>query len=96
MMDAEVSMDDSRTTWREEISAEMAKHGETWADVVGCTLDDAALDRRFDADFGGINGVPFTLWTARRVYVPATHDFGEWAASVPRHPCGEATKHVGG
>ena len=89
-------MGDSRTTWREEISAEMEKRGETWADVVACTLDDAELDRRFDADFGGINGAPFTLWTTARVYFPGCYDGGEWAASVPRHPCGEPTEHVGG
>jgi len=95
-MDVEVEMGDSRTTWREEISTEMEKRGETWADVVGCTLDDAALDRRFDADFGGISGTPFTLWTVRRVYFPAAYESCEWVASVPRHPCGEATEHVGG
>ena len=89
-------MSDSRTTWREEISAEMEKRGETWADVLACTLSDAELDRRFDADFGGINGTPFTLWTARRVYFPATYDGGEWAASVPRFPRGEIVRHVGG
>ena len=89
-------MIDSRTTWREQISDEMAKRGETWADVLACTLDDAELDRRFDPDFGGINGTPFTLWTVRRVYFPACYDGGEWAASVPRHPCGEAVGHVGG
>ena len=89
-------MDDDLTAWCEQIEIEMAKRGETWADVVGCTLDDSELDRRFDADFGGINGAPFTLWTAARVYFPATYDGAEWAASVPRHPCGEATEHVGG
>ncbi len=89
-------MDDDLTTWREEISAEMEKRGETWADVVGCTLDDAALDRRFDADFGGINGAPFTLWTKARVYFPAQYDGAEWVASVPREPCDEVSHHVGG
>lgn len=95
-MDVEGEMGDNLTTWREEISAEMEKHGETWADVLACTLTDAELDRRFYAGFGGTNGTPFTLWTARRVYFPACYDGGEWAASVPRHPCGEATEHVGG
>jgi len=89
-------MDDDMTTWREEIGSEMEKRGETWADVVACTLTDAELDRRFYAGFGGINGTPFTLWTARRVYFPGCYDGGEWVASVPRHPCGEATGHVGG
>ncbi len=95
-MEVEDEMSDSRTTWREEISEEMAKHGETWASVVSCTITDAELDRRFDADFGGINGTPFTLWTTARVYFPAAYESCEWVASVPRHPCGEATEHVGG
>jgi hypothetical protein len=89
-------MGDDLTTWREQISGAMAQHGETWADVVACTLDDAGLDRRFDADFGGTAGQPFTLWTAGRVYFPGCYDGAEWVASVPRHTCGEATEHVGG
>lgn len=89
-------MDDDLTTWREQIEIEMRRHGETWADVVGCTLDDAALDRRFDCGFGGVQGAPFTLWTSRRAYFPAQYDGAEWVASVPRHPCGEPTEHVGG
>ena len=84
------------TTWRDEIEAEMAKRGETWATVCGCTLDDAGLDAEFDHGLGGVEGVPFTVWTERRVYFPACYDGGEWVASVPRHPCGEATEHIGG
>ena len=92
----EDEMSDSRTTWREEISEEMEAHGETWADVVRCSLNDAGLDRRFDCGFGGVQGAPFTLWTTARVYFPAAYESCEWVASVPRHPCGEATEHVGG
>lgn len=95
-MDAEGEMDDDLTTWRELIASEMEAHGETWADVVACTLDDAGLDVEFDNGFGGVRGAPFTLWTARRVYFPATYDGGEWAASVPREPCDEVSHHVGG
>jgi hypothetical protein len=95
-MDVEVSLGDDLTTWREQIEIEMRRHGETWADVAGCTLDDAELDRRFDHGLGSVNGAPFTLWTTARVYFPGCYDGGEWAASVPRHPCGEATEHVGG
>jgi hypothetical protein len=88
--------DDERTTWREELTEVMREHGESWGDVEACTLDDAALDVVFYAGMGGIGGEPFTLWTRARVYFPATYDGGEWVASVPRHPCSEATKHVGG
>jgi hypothetical protein len=38
----------------------------------------------------------FTAWTETRVYFPATYDGGSWIDSVPRHPCDEATKPVGG
>lgn len=84
------------TTWRDEIEAELAKHGETWADVDRCTLDGSGLDAKFDDGYGGTNGAPFTVWTASRVYFPACYDGSEWVASVPRHPCGEATEHIGG
>jgi hypothetical protein len=84
------------TTWRKQIKIEMAKHGEDFGDVLGCTLDDAGLDTEFDEESGGAEGEAFTLWTGKRVYFPATYDGAEWAASVPRNPCGEATDHVGG
>lgn len=84
------------TTWRQLIEIEMAKRGEDWSDVAGSTLSDEALDVEFDEDCGGAEGAPFTVWTEKRVYFPATYDGAEWVASVPRHPCGEATEHVGG
>jgi hypothetical protein len=87
--------DSDKTTWRKEITAGMQDHGESWADVEGCTLDDAALEVAFDAGYGGTAGQPFTLWTAGRVYFPGCYDGAEWVASVPRHPCDEATEHVG-
>jgi hypothetical protein len=83
------------TTWRKEIECEMQKQGETWADVVGCTLDATGLDAGFDNGYGSPAGALFTLWTAQRVYFPATYDGAEWVASVPRNPCDEATDHVG-
>ena len=83
------------TTWRKEIEIEMRERGETWADAVKCTLDDAGLDAEFDNGYGSPAGAAFTLWTAQRVYFPATYDGSEWAASVPRNPCDEATDHVG-
>ena len=88
--------DSDKTTWRKEITAVMQDHGESWADVEGCTLDDAALDVAFDTLSGRPEGEHFTLWTRTRVYFPACYDGTEWVASVPRHPCDEATEHVGG
>jgi hypothetical protein len=88
--------DSDKTTWRKEISAVMREHYESWADVEGCTLDDAALDVAFDALSGRPEGEHFTLWTRARVYFPACYDGAEWVAAGPRHPCEEATEHVGG
>lgn len=84
------------TTWRIEIESEMRKRGETWADVVGCTLNAAGLDAEFEDFSGGTEGAPFTLWTSGRVYFPGCYDGAEWADSVPRNPCDEVTEHVGG
>jgi len=63
-------MADELTTWRQLIADELEYQGETWAEVVACTLSDAELDEPFDAGFGRLNGRPFTLWTRRRVYFP--------------------------
>jgi len=84
------------TTWRELITLEMEEQGEIWADVVHCTLPDIGLDAEFDDGYGGEQGKPFTMWTANRVYFPATYDGSEWVASVARNPCDEVTQHVGG
>lgn len=85
---------DDMTTWREEIDAEVQQHlGE---EIIACTLDDAALDEEFDSGYGGSNGKPFTAWSQNRVYFPVVYDGAEWAASVPRNPCDDATSHVGG
>lgn len=83
-------------TWRELISMALQTRKESWADVSHTTLSDDDLDLRFDSGYGSSKGKPFTLWTAKRVYFPATYDGAEWVESVPRHPCGEETTHVGG
>ncbi len=85
-----------KSTWRELIAAEMGRRSESFADVVQSTLSEADLDERFDSGYGGSEGAPFTVWTANRVYFPAVYDGSEWAASVPRNPCNDATAHVGG
>ena len=84
------------TSWRTMITEEMAKHGETWNDVVACTLTEKELDRQFDDDYGAAKGKWFTLWTTHRVYFPAVYDGLEWCDSVSRNPDGKPTGHVGG
>lgn len=95
-------------TWREHILEQMVKHGESWDCVEQVAVarsdawreeDDAraaSIDVPFDDGFGAENGDHFTVWTKDRVYFPACYDGAEWCASVPRHPDGTATKHVGG
>lgn len=83
------------TTWRELIYAEMAERGESWGDVVSCTLSDDELDIQFDDGFGLREGRAFTVWTAKRVYFPTVCDGAESAASVSREPDGMATDHIG-
>ena len=89
-------MNMDQTTWRKLISKALEENGESWRSVVKCTLTDSKLDAGFDCGFGGVEGKPFTLWTQQRVYFPAQYDGSEWVESVPRNPCNEVTKHVGG
>lgn len=84
------------TTWRKAIGDELTARNESWADVVTSTLTEQQLDAEFDCSFGSAEGEPFTLWTHRRVYFPVVYDGSEWVGSVPRNPCDEASKHVGG
>lgn len=74
----------------------MILHGETWEDVEKHTFKRGEMDVPFDNGYGGVCGVPFTLWTRKRVYFPACYDGSEWAQSVPRHPCNQIVGHVGG
>lgn len=55
------------------------------------------LEMPFDKGFGSTNGMPFTMWTAERVYFPACYDGAEWVDSVQRNPVNpHAKEHVGG
>lgn len=83
-------------TWRELITEAMSAHGESFQNVVSCTLTEAQLDEEFDAGHGSTEGSPFTLWTANRVYFPICYDGAEWVGSVSRNPDGKPTDHVGG
>jgi hypothetical protein len=83
------------TTWRKEITTAMGSVDE-WENVEARTLSDEELDKEFDSGYGCSEGKAFTLWTKTRVYFPGVYDGSEWADSAPRHPCDEATSHVGG
>jgi hypothetical protein len=83
-------------TWKQIITEEMDKHGERWGDIVEMTIKEWEAEVGFDAEYYTIlNGVPFTVWTKKRVYFPTSYDGIESCASVSRNPDGIATKHVG-
>ena len=83
------------TTWRKEIKDCFECTGDTWDDVVECTLSQAQLDKRFDNGFGGTGGEPFTIWTKEYVYFPVEYDGAAWVGYVSRNPNGEPTAHQG-
>lgn len=80
-------------TWRELITNEFECAGESWEDVVACTLSEAELDVEFNEGWGEAEGKPFTLWTKKRVYFPTEYDGSEDVASVSRDPDGKPTMH---
>lgn len=85
-------------SWRELLRDEFEGNEDAWDQVIACTLDEAGLDAKFNAGFGGINGSTFAIWTGRFVYFPACYDGAEWVSSVPRNPgdAPEPIEHVGG
>jgi hypothetical protein len=89
-------MGERTTDWHECITEELARHGETWDDVVDCTLSADGLQKKFDPGFGCHEGAAFTAWTHRRVYFPVVYGGSEWVESVSRNPDGVPTTHVGG
>ena len=70
------------STWRQKLTVALEHRGETWDQIESITLN--------------VEGYPFTVWTAKRVYFPWCYDGSEGVASVSRHPDGVATDHVGG
>ena len=82
--------------WRELIQEEMDEHGDTFANVVSCTLSESQLDHAFDSGLGIQEGIPFAIWTKRRVYFPTAYDGAEDVKSVSRNPDGKPVNHIGG
>ena len=83
---------DDTSTWRKLIAEEM----ETQQDpgpIVYNTLTETEMDVEFDDGFGSAEGVPFTCWTERRVYMPKEYDGAESVISAPRNPCNEKQDH---
>jgi len=83
------------TNWKSLITRTMKMHGDSWDNVVSCTLSVHELYERFDDSYGSKEGKPFTLWTNTRVYFPVVYDGCEWVESVFRDPDGKPTDHFG-
>ncbi len=86
---------DGKSCWAEKLATALVTAGDP-GPVIRCTLTEDQMRVRFDDGFGGVEGRPFTAWTATRVYFPTDYDGAESVASAPRNPCDEPTQHVGG
>lgn len=84
------------TTWAKLITECMGSTGDTLSDLEANTLSYADMFIEFDAGFGGIEGKPFTAWSANYVYFPVSYDGMEWVGAVPRNPNGQPSGHFGG
>lgn len=80
-------------SWGAMLAQEVEKAGDT---IVSSTLTKSQSDEQFSCGYGCSEGCEFTAWGEKYVYFPATYDGAEWIAKVPRNPCDEPTKHVGG
>ena len=85
-----------KTTWKEQIEREMGFYGESLLDIVSSTISEDKMNKEFDNSYGLVEGIQFTVWTANRVYFPASYDGAEWCVSVSRNPDGKPTGHIGG
>jgi len=85
-----------KTSWQELLVQAMSDQGDTLQDIVACTLSDREMAKKFNSGYGGTEGAPFTLWTAKAVYFPVQYDGAEWVGSASRHPDGVPTQHQGG
>lgn len=82
-------------TWHDEIEKAMKENGDSFDNLVGSTLSDVKLHKKFGGSDRTV-GKPFTLWTKDWVYFPLWYDNQEWAGSAPRYPGGKAMDHQGG
>lgn len=84
------------TTWRNLLKSAMERCGENLSDIIANTMTDEEMDTEFDSDYGGSEGIPFTVWTENRVYFPVTYDGNEWVGSISRVVNMIPTRHIGG
>ena len=67
-----------------------------------CTMPPNAkrwFNVEFDAGFGKVEAIPFTIWTKDRVYFSLEYDGTQWCGSLPLNPYfygSEKPKNLGG
>lgn len=83
-----------KDTWRELLRKELENQKESFTDILYNSMTEEEMDVKFDAGFGSHEGIPFTVWTKKRVYFPKEYDGSEWVESAPRDPCDEKMGHV--
>lgn len=81
------------SNWKDMLETALEERGEKLTDLESNTLTEADMLKKFDSGYGGIEGVPFTAWSAKTVYFPLSYDGAEWVGSVSRHPDGKPTEH---
>lgn len=85
------------TTWKKEIEYNMKQNADSFENVISGTLSEEELNEEFYDGCKEWNvGRPFSLWTKKRVYFPASNGGSEWADSVSREPDNVPTHHIGG
>jgi hypothetical protein len=87
---------DRKSTWKKMIQEEMRSHKESLEDIVSNTMTEEEMNAEFNSGYGGEEGIPFTVWTKKRVYFPICYDGAEWVGSASRKPDGIAMHHQGG
>ena len=84
------------SNWKKHLLFAMLSRGETLEDIEANTMTEEEMTKEFDHRSAGIEGTPFTVWTAKTVYFPVCYDGEEWVGSVSRNPDGKPTDHQGG
>lgn len=60
--------------WKELIISAMEYYEDSFDNLVYTTLTESEILQNFYIGYGGTEGIPFTLWTEKRVYFPVCYD----------------------
>ena len=72
--------------WEKMLTSALEHNGESWDDVLHCTISEVERARMFDPGFGSADGASFTLWTKDWVYSDHEYDGSQWVDEVRRNP----------